>query len=648
MFCEIILLRNEVKDLEKLKKYLTKKNADYQIISNNSKVIEFLKITKNECFLFNDKTPNIGKIGKKIYQSSLELLNVFKSDFSKITHKEIEVFNGFEYSFLQQLIILKKAEHIFLENKSIVFIFVRMFPIYFSILEIANNRGYKNNNKICIIDGEKIEYKNLNEYKIPNKFLKSKTSKFIKSYYGRNLSIKNTISIIKVSKNFLSLNLQKKINQILKNSFDKTLKKILNRIEIKVAEISTNKNFECAFFVTSLGREDIFLNPWYPIFSELKERKIPFLIISGDLVTNSILYNKQIDFLNLFEDVNLLSNILRRSDSGKALENTINEIINSSDIEGISNLSNYLKEEIFRSFSIIEIVEYLLLENKFKTLVGITDGERLERIAILLAKKLKIKNFSMLPIIVHPEVYFSSWFKAEKIFVQGQKGVEILEELGYDKNKLIVTGNPKYDSFHKLNKEKSKKYLRKKFGLSFEKIILVGMSRWHKDDEIWLSNLIKFCNENKFGIIIKIHPAYKIANHEESELKIKFIKKSCRNYNFLITYDENIYELISACDILVTEFSTVGVEAVLLGRPVVIINFLKEDSEEFVERLDKFNASFYIEDYGSLENIIKEILENNKILEKLRDGQNKVCELYNHSNDGKALERIISYLIEEK
>lgn len=647
MFCEIILLPNEVKDLEKLKKYLTKKNTDYQIISNNSKVIEFLKITKDECFLFDDKTPTIGKIGKKIYQSSLELLNVYKSDFSKITHKEIKVFNGFEYSFLQQLMILKKAEHIFLENKSVVFIFVRMFPIYFSILEIANNRGYKNNNKICIVDGEKIEYKNLNEYKIPNKLLKSKTSKFIKSNYS-NLSMKNTISLIKVSKSFLSLNLQKKINQISKNSFDKTLKKILNRIETKVAEFSSNKNYDCVFFVTSLGREDIFLNPWYPIFSELKKRKITFLIISGDLVTNSILYNKQIDFLNLFEDVNLLSNILRSSDDGKVLENTINEIINSSDIEGISNLSNYLKEEIFRSISIIEILEHILLENKFKTLVGITDGERLERIAILLAKKLKIKNFSMLPIVVNPHVYFARWFEADKIFVQGQKGAEILEELGYDKNKLIVTGNPKYDFFQKLNKDESKMHIKKRFGLSFEKIILVGMSRWHKDDEIWLSDLIKFCNENKFGIIIKIHPAYKITNHEESELKIKFIKKSCKNCNFLITYDENIYELISACDILVTEFSTVGIEAILIGRPTITINFLNKDLGEFVERLDKLDASFYIEDYGLLENTIKEIFENNEILEKLRDGQNKVRELFNHSNDGRASERIISYLLEEK
>ena len=147
MFCEIIFLPNETKDLEKLKKYLMKKNADYQIISNNPKIIEFLKITKNECFLFDEKTPTIGKIGEKIYQSTLELLNKYKKDFAKITHKEIEVFNGFEYSFLQQLMILKKAEHIFLENKSVVFIFVRMFPIYFSILEIANNRGYKNNNK---------------------------------------------------------------------------------------------------------------------------------------------------------------------------------------------------------------------------------------------------------------------------------------------------------------------------------------------------------------------------------------------------------------------------------------------------------------------------------------------------------------------
>jgi CDP-glycerol glycerophosphotransferase (TagB/SpsB family) len=644
LFCEIILLPNEIKDFEKLKEHLLKKGTDYQIVSNNGSLIEFLKTSKDECYLLEEKTPSIGKIATKIYQESLDLLNKYKKDFASISHKEIEVFEAFEYSFLQQLMILKKTEHIFLENKNVIFIFVRMFPIYFSILDIANNRGYENNNKICILDGDEIKYKKFSEYKIPNKLLKSKTSKYIKNTLVSNFTIVNIKSVIKIIKGFLILNLQKKIHHISKKSFNKTSKKIQTRI----TKFSNNKKIKCLFFVTSSGREDIYLNPWYPIFFKLKKMKISFILISGDTVTDSILYNKQIDFLNLYKDINLLSDILKNSDEGKKLENQMKKIIDSSKIEGIVSLSNYLMEEIFRSISIMEIVEPILLKNKFETLIGIADGERLERTTILLAQKLKIKNFSMLPIIPNPHPYFADWYKADKIFVPGQKGVEILEELGYNKNKLIITGNPKYDFFQKLDQIKLKKNIMKKYGISFEKIILVGMSRWHKNDEKWMSDLIKFCSVNKLGIIIKIHPTYKISNHEESESKIKFIKKSCEKYNFLITYDENIYELISASDILITEFSTVGIEAVLLNKPVITVNFSNEDLGQYVERLDKINASFYIEDYVSLEDTIKEIFKNNETIKKLKEGQNTVRGLHNFSNDGMASERIISYLLEEK
>ena len=101
------------------------------------------------------------------------------------------------------------------------------------------------------------------------------------------------------------------------------------------------------------------------------------------------------------------------------------------------------------------------------------------------------------------------------------------------------------------------------------------MSQWNKKDEIWMSDFIQFCNKNNFEIIIKIHPMYVTSNNELSQSKINTIKKKCLKNNFLITYDFDIYDLIVASDLVITDFSNVGIEAILIKKPLLTVDFNK-------------------------------------------------------------------------
>jgi len=101
--------------------------------------------------------------------------------------------------------------------------------------------------------------------------------------------------------------------------------------------------------------------------------------------------------------------------------------------------------------------------------------------------------------------------------------------------------------------------------------------------------------------------------------------------------------LLAASDLVITEYSNVGVETVLLEKPLLTVNFLKE-SFEFYLNFHEYNASIYIEDYSKLEKVILEIFEKNSHLEKLNEGRKGLIERLNFQNDGKASSRIINYL----
>jgi len=90
----------------------------------------------------------------------------------------------------------------------------------------------------------------------------------------------------------------------------------------------------------------------------------------------------------------------------------------------------------------------------------------------------------------------------------------------------------------------------------------------------------------------------------------------------------------------------VGLEAALLGKPILSANFSNYPQWEYL-RLKEYGASINIENYDNLEKFLGEILKKNMHLEKLRSGRKKITEMYNYRNDGKASIRIVEEMTKE-
>lgn len=636
------------KGFENINKYLEEIKEEYKIITNSLELNEFLKKNNKESFVLSDIIPETSRLEAEVYKEAVELRNTYREYFKDLVYQNIEIFSGFEYIILHQLILFEKTKKILKDKKNTVFIFSTFFPVYFAIMEFAKEIGYENKTQIVFFNNNKIdylesEYENTSNYK--DKFSHLRITNFVKSSFLKKPSFDNLRSITQFSSRTLSFLIKLYINKIFSKTDTDPIKTMITRIDKKIQRTNSKYNIECAFFCTTV-REDLFLKPWYSIFENFKRKDVKYLIFTGDLATSLTLSKQKIDHINLFEEINtIIEEFHRVNESKKIIEQIESTIEQNVSTPALEKLRGYILSQSLRSFATIVLCDHIINKMKLKSVVAIADGEMLECTSIKIAQKYKIPTFTMEAAAMGSQPIFSDWLHAEKIFVPGTQVLETLTGLGYDKNRIVICGNPKFDHFKNMDPRKSKKYLESSFNIdSKKKLVVIGMSRWHRNDEIWMSNLIKFCNKHNFEVVIKIHPSYKITVDGTSQNKIKMINETCKDLKYYISYDMNIYELLAASDLLITEYSNIGVEASFLEKPIVIVNFLKEDTDLYPERLDKYGAAMYVEEYSKLEDIILEILNKNMHLDKLKEARKNVYEKHNAYNDGKAAERICNLL----
>ncbi len=99
----------------------------------------------------------------------------------------------------------------------------------------------------------------------------------------------------------------------------------------------------------------------------------------------------------------------------------------------------------------------------------------------------------------------------------------------------------------------------------------------------------------------------------------------------------NLFNLLLSCDCLITKYSTVGLEAMILGKPVICLNFYQDKIHYILNK-----AAFELSNCNELPLLIKEIFENPLLKSKERK---KFVEKYNYKNDGLATKRVYRIII---
>lgn len=224
-----------------------------------------------------------------------------------------------------------------------------------------------------------------------------------------------------------------------------------------------------------------------------------------------------------------------------------------------------------------------------------------------------------------------------------------------DLNKLKILGYPRNDCLFKSNDE-SLKHLKKLLDgseVDAKKIIfyLPTFRDYNKEEDIKIKEAIvlnhrlnDFFNENNIILIYKPHPHNENVFNGFSRENIHLIKNED-----LARYNITIYDLLSCIDILVTDYSSVYFDFLLVDKPIV---FYCPDLKKYEENWGFILKPYYRWTPGSKARNISELIESIESAitnpDKYRNQRKKIKNILFKHKDGRSAERIINLLNNNK
>ncbi|MBA7532400.1 hypothetical protein ES705_24626 [subsurface metagenome] len=251
------------------------------------------------------------------------------------------------------------------------------------------------------------------------------------------------------------------------------------------------------------------------------------------------------------------------------------------------------------------------IDNKIPSLAIIAnDFNSAERIAAGYFKQKKIPTLyiphSAIPII--PELITKS--DIEYYALGGESDKNYYVRRGIPEKNIINTGIPRYQNLYE-GKIKELDSIRDMFdgkSYNFQKkditILLTTNPIDDESNEKIINSVIKALMELNLvnNLIIKLHPS------ESGNLHKKITQKL--NVNPVIVKDYNILELIKSSDLLISQKSTTLLEAMIIGTPMILLDFINKGFEES-SKYEFLNEKFIntVKNQDSLTQEIKKIIE---------------------------------------
>lgn len=326
------------------------------------------------------------------------------------------------------------------------------------------------------------------------------------------------------------------------------------------------------------------------------------------------------------------------------------KLFNFQDIFFVDLIMEDIKLIYEKTFSnLVAEIDYLLSilkKHSINFVISSDDTARANKTLTLAAKSVHIPTL----VVQHgfPGHYLGYLpLSAHKIALMGKFSQKWFTKNHVPEERIAVTGIPRFEELFIIKKTMHKKNYILFAGELGSNMGYVSVSLTHKVNENIFLDLIKTMKHLKKEIlIVKLK-----SNDGQYGYYNKLINQSsCKNIKIVINEDAKV--LIQNCKVLITTFSTMGIEAILLNKPVIIINYFKNHklleslwksniiSSKNIIPLLEYKAAFGVNKVEDLPGMIESLTDNHKA-QTLQKGRNKFIKEYVfQENNTSAHERI--------
>jgi hypothetical protein len=223
--------------------------------------------------------------------------------------------------------------------------------------------------------------------------------------------------------------------------------------------------------------------------------------------------------------------------------------------------------------------------------------------------------------------------KTDKIAVYGKRDKSFFNSYGIDQSKITITGCPYYDGIFNI-KDKEKKY-------DFLLLILDWIDYVPSKNSqeiiyrqvIAMLKLIQHFQDEK--LIIKLHPAQSIK-------EVEYINHLIKNIVYIenrvkVVKDVDIFNLLKNVKIVYNYCSSVGVEALLMKKPLIILDFFSNRPIDY----EKYGGCLVARNYKELVFATEEILKDvHGFLKKNKENIEKTRRYFSGDLNGESYKNV--------
>ncbi|MBD3379376.1 MAG: hypothetical protein GF408_02825 [Candidatus Omnitrophica bacterium] len=241
---------------------------------------------------------------------------------------------------------------------------------------------------------------------------------------------------------------------------------------------------------------------------------------------------------------------------------------------------------------------------------------------------------------------------ADGLIVGGEGTLGIYAEAGVDPARIRVLGDPRYDAIAGEAPEMRRGGLKERLGLRdsdrlivFALAFLTAKGGWFYRESVtdrfkasieYVCRVLSGAPGNPF-VVLKAHPR---VDDEQFGMYKDAAERSGLKSRCVCLRKENMLELISSADLVVSHWSNVCVESAFLGKPCIVVDFLGEaDAYDTVSDGAGLKASDE-ESFSRAMDILPE--------KDLSGGYDAVRKKYGNGLTGKAAVNIVEYLLREE
>jgi len=309
----------------------------------------------------------------------------------------------------------------------------------------------------------------------------------------------------------------------------------------------------------------------------------------------------------------------------------------------------FCEERFEEILSFIDSLNKVLDEKNIKLLITLDDAQQIGRAATILCKNRNIQTLYLRNTDMNIfkdgkrnwEIFALQKIYSDKFAIYGELTKKLCLEHKIDSEKLVMTGNPRYDGlFRRETKGDKNNILITLSGIaSTAWTTFYSISLVQKYERMFREILKSLAKLDK-KVTIKIHP------NQDSIINVHKITNEILP-NAIILKNANTYDLISQSDVVISPPSSVITEALILNKPVFLFKFVENDSGIPYE---KYNAVVATEDENMIDFKINQILFDQEIRNKLETGRSEFLKyaLEHHGNSSEQIIELIRNMIGSK